>query len=209
MNKYILKLISVISICALLGGCANIKAVAHKETRKTKTIVEQRQQTNTSNTVQQNTSSGNISYYFPKDGGQPDKQLISVMNNAKNSLDIAIYSLTKQNIVDSIISAKKRGIAVRIITDNKESKSKSEAKELDLLKNAGISIKINTHPGLMHLKVTIADNQIVTTGSYNYTNNASYENDEVLVALNDTRTAKQFEIEFNRMWNDTNNFKEY
>lgn len=56
---------------------------------------------------------------------------------------------------------KKRGLTVRIITDAKEYKNKSESKELTQLKNAGILIKVNTHTGLMHLKVTIEDNQIV------------------------------------------------
>ncbi|PJI10288.1 hypothetical protein CUB90_03690 [Clostridium sp. CT7] len=131
------------------------------------------------------------------------------MNTAEHTLDIAIYSITKPNIVNSIITAKQRGLTVRLITDAKESQSKFESEELTRLKNAGIPIKINTHTGLMHLKVTIADNQIVTTGSYNYTNDATYKNDEVLVVLNDSVTAKQFESEFARMWNDTANFTKY
>jgi phosphatidylserine/phosphatidylglycerophosphate/cardiolipin synthase-like enzyme len=61
----------------------------------------------------------------------------------------------------------------------------------------------------MHEKVTIADKSIVTTGSYNYTTAATKSNDEVLVVLNDNSSAQQFENEFERMWNDTKNFKEY
>jgi len=202
MNNPISKAISIIAICGMLVGCANVKAATkhNKKHHKSKASIDQ---------IQKNTTSGNISSYFPKDGGQPDKQLIDIINNSKNSLDIAIYSLTKNDIVDSIIAAKKRGLVVRLITDAKESKSTTESKELELLKNANIPIKINTHTGLMHLKVTIADNKIATTGSYNYTNDATYENDEVLVVLNDATTAKQFEAEFTRMWNDTNNFKTY
>ncbi|WP_234121189.1 phospholipase D-like domain-containing protein [Clostridium hydrogenum] len=212
MNKTLSKTITVITMCAMLAGCASVKAATkhNKKHHKAKTTVEQTQSTtSTSTTAQQNTSSGNISYYFPRDNGQPDKRLIDIINNSKSSLDIAIYSITKKDIVDSIISAKKRGLIVRLITDGKESESKSEAKELSLLKNAGIPIKVNTHTGLMHLKVTIADSKIVTTGSYNYTNDASFKNDEVLVVLNDVTVAKQFETEFTRMWNDNSNFKEY
>lgn len=202
MNNRISKAISIIAICGMLAGCTNVKAAAkhNKKHHKAKATIEQ---------TQKNTTSGNISYYFPKDGGQPDKHLINIIDSAKSNLDIAIYSLTKPDIVQSIVNAKKRGLNVRIITDSKESESNSEAKELSLLKGAGIPIKINTHIGLMHLKVTIADNSTVTTGSYNYTNAATYENDEVLVVLKDNKTAKDFEKEFNRMWNDTNNFKAY
>jgi hypothetical protein len=151
----------------------------------------------------------NAEYYFSKDNGKPDQQLIKVISGAKSNLDIAIYSLTKENIVDAIIKSKSSGVNVRLITDKQESKSKSEAKELAKLKAAGIPVKINTHKGLMHMKVTIADKNIITTGSYNYTEAATKNNDEVLVVLHDSTAAQKFTSEFERMWNDTKNFKEY
>lgn len=61
----------------------------------------------------------------------------------------------------------------------------------------------------MHLKVTIADSKIATTGSYNYTKSAEQKNDEVFVTLNDPKIASGFEKEFNRMWNDQSNFADY
>lgn len=211
MNKTLSKTIIVITMCVLLAGCASVKNTSkhHKRHHKSKTTTEQTQSTSSTSTTQQNTTSGNISYYFPRDNGQPDKQLIDIINNSKSSLDIAIYSLTKNDIVNSIIAAKKRNVAVRIITDEKESESNTESRELALLKNASIPIKVNTHTGLMHLKVTIADDKVATTGSYNYTNDATYKNDEVFVVLNDVTAAKQFETEFTRMWNDSSNFKSY
>ena len=56
------------------------------------------------------------------------------------------------------------------------------------------------HSGLMHLKVSIIDDQTVTTGSYNYSEDASTRNDEVLVVLRDPTMAKAWEAEFNAMW---------
>ncbi len=54
----------------------------------------------------------------------------------------------------------------------------------------------------MHMKVSIIDNQIVTTGSYNYSESASTRNDEVLLVLRDPTMAKAWEAEFNQIWND-------
>lgn len=187
MNKKIISLLSIIAITGTLAGCGKAQAKNIK--------------------AENNTSE--VSSYFSKDNGKPDQQLIKVISSSKSSLDIAIYSLTKQNIVDAIINAKERGVGVRLITDRAESKSKSESKQLQKLKDAGIPIKINTHKGLMHEKITIADKNIATTGSYNYTDAATKSNDEALVILHDSGTAKQFENEFERMWNDTKNFKEY
>ena len=109
--------------------------------------------------------------------------------------------------MSAIAAAQKRGVAVRIITDRQEADSKSQAKELAVLKMAGIPIKINSHKGLMHLKVTIADSATVTTGSYNYTNEATYDNDEVLVVIRDPGVAKDWESEFEQMWNNTTDYE--
>lgn len=168
------------------------------------------------NTMQQNTtptettaSAIDTKYYFPRAGQAPDKELINIINSSEKTLDIAIYSLTKQNIVNAIAKAQERGVTVRIITDKQESNSKYESKELAYLKKSNISIKINTHSGLMHLKTTIADNKIVTTGSYNYTEAATNKNDEVLVVINNNDIASDWDKEFERMWNDNKNYTNY
>ena len=152
-------------------------------------------------------SGSEVQYYFPRAGQHPDQELIKVINSSKSNLDIAIYSLTKKEIVDAIVNAKKRGVNVRIISDKQESSTKAQSKELSILKRAGIPIKINSHSGLMHMKVTIADKSTVTTGSYNYTVAATNYNDEVLVILNSEKAAQDFEKEFETMWNDNSNFK--
>lgn len=192
MNRKIISLITVIvASSTLITGCGGTQV---KDAKATKTVMK-------------TTNASEVSSYFSKDNGTLDKQLIKVINSSKSNLDIAIYSLTKEDIVDAIINAKKRGVMVRLITDRVESKSKPEFKQLERLKSAGIPIKINTHKGLMHMKVTIVDDKVATTGSYNYTQNATTENDEVLVIIHNSMDAQQFEKEFERMWNDTSNFK--
>lgn len=160
-------------------------------------------------TQTQQTKATNIQYYFSQANQHPDQELIKVINSSSKSLDIAIYSLTKKEIVNAILEAKKRGVTVRVITDKQESGNKSQSTELTLIKNAKIPIKINTHKGLMHLKVTIADRNITTTGSYNYTQAATNDNDEVLMIISDSKVSQDFEDQFERMWNDSKNFKDY
>jgi phosphatidylserine/phosphatidylglycerophosphate/cardiolipin synthase-like enzyme len=162
----------------------------------------------TSTASTQTTSTSQVEYFFTKAQQHPEKALEAQINSSKSTLDIAIYSLTKKDIVDSIISAKKRGVNVRIITDRIEAKSKAQASEMTLLIKAGIPMKENTHPGLMHMKVSVIDKSVVTTGSYNYTQNASTENDEVLVVIHDPSTAAKWADEFQLMWDDTKNFSE-
>jgi phosphatidylserine/phosphatidylglycerophosphate/cardiolipin synthase-like enzyme len=193
MNKKKLLCLFLVSLLPIIG-CSTSTLAANKP------VAHQ---------LSANASTNGISYYFSQENQQPDVQLINVINSANNTLDIAIYSITKPNIVNAIIAAENRGVSVRIITDKIESNTASESQELSALQNAGIPIEINTHSGLMHMKVTIADNSIVTTGSYNYTNNATYENDEVLLVINNPTIAQNWDTEFNNMWNDTTRFTSY
>ena len=150
-----------------------------------------------------------VQYYFTKANEHPEKALINVINSAKNNLDLAIYDITKEDIVNAILTAKKNGIRVRVITDKVESNTRSESGVLQIFKENGIPVKVNSHSGLMHMKVTIADEKIVTTGSYNYSAQASTKNDEVFVVLRDSTSAKEFEDEFEKMWDNNDDFQDY
>jgi phosphatidylserine/phosphatidylglycerophosphate/cardiolipin synthase-like enzyme len=157
-------------------------------------------------TSQSPSSGTQVEYFFTRAQQYPEQALESEISTAKSTLDIAIYSLTKKDIVDAIIAAKKRGVSVRIITDRIEAKSKAQETQLQLLKSVGIPIKENSHSGLMHMKVSIIDKAVVTTGSYNYTQNASTENDEVLVVIHDPGIATNWEGEFQQMWSNTKDY---
>ncbi|MDQ7094284.1 phospholipase D family protein [Desulfosporosinus sp. PR] len=199
-------IIPLLFISLALAGCSASTPIANASPNQaTSTIAA------TSPTTEQTastTSNDKIEYYFTRAHQHPEQALESQISSAKSTLDIAIYSLTKKDIVDSIIAAKKRGVDVRIITDHIESKTKSEASELPLLKSAGIPLKEDTHSGLMHMKVSIIDKSVVTTGSYNYTQNASTDNDEVLVIIHDAKIASDWTNEFEQMWEDTKDYAE-
>lgn len=49
----------------------------------------------------QSSPGSQIEYYFTKANQRPEQALKSQINTAKSNLDIAIYSLTKKDIVDS------------------------------------------------------------------------------------------------------------
>ena len=153
--------------------------------------------------------SGNVSCYFPRAGQKPQPALVKVISSAKETLDVAIYSFTDTKIADALISAEKNGVKVRVITDGQESKSKYQKKVLNNLKKSGIPVKINTHSGLMHLKVTVADKKTATTGSFNYTKSAEEKNDEVFVVIKNSDIAKNFSDEFENMWNAKGGFENY
>ncbi|MGL4343901.1 MAG: phospholipase D-like domain-containing protein [Cellulosilyticaceae bacterium] len=148
-----------------------------------------------------------MEYYFTRSKIALDQKLIEKINLATKTLDIAIYSLTKNEIVDAIIAAKHRGVIVRIICDQDQAASRYEAKDIENLKNNNIPIKVNAHSGLMHLKISIIDQKIITLGSYNYSKAATTSNDEVLAIVESETDAQAFTAQFEKMWHDNTRFK--
>jgi phosphatidylserine/phosphatidylglycerophosphate/cardiolipin synthase-like enzyme len=51
----------------------------------------------------------------------------------------------------------------------------------------------------MHDKFCVIDNQVVVTGSYNWTNNAEFRNDENITIEHDQAQATRFSVEYRRL----------
>jgi phosphatidylserine/phosphatidylglycerophosphate/cardiolipin synthase-like enzyme len=94
--------------------------------------------------------------------------------------------------------AKRRGIAVRVITDNE--KAYDTGSDVLQLANAGIPVLVDDSPYFMHHKFAIFDGEVVLTGSYNWTRGAADNNEENLILSNDRRLLSAFKGEFERLW---------
>jgi phosphatidylserine/phosphatidylglycerophosphate/cardiolipin synthase-like enzyme len=111
---------------------------------------------------------------------QNDQALIGVIDGAQNYIYFAIYEFTKGNIADALIRAKDRDLDVRGIMDAGQSQNAAQAHIVLELKNAGIPVEFQKHQrGIMHMKLLVADNAYAL-GSYNWTESATAQNDEVL-----------------------------
>jgi len=121
-----------------------------------------------------------IDIIYSLDKKQNDHEIINIINNADKYIYFAVYTFTKDNIADALINAKKRGLIVWGITDNKEAESAYEKPIIKKLINAGITIETQKHPdGIMHIKSIITD-KAYAMGSYNWTESATIANDELL-----------------------------
>jgi phosphatidylserine/phosphatidylglycerophosphate/cardiolipin synthase-like enzyme len=83
---------------------------------------------------------------------------------------------------------------------------RSQQYGLKFLQREGIPVKINTHPGLMHLKLIISDQSYVLTGSYNFTKTAKKQNDEIIMRVYARTFVNSCINEFGQMWNDSQRF---
>lgn len=109
-----------------------------------------------------------------------DEEIIKVIDASQEYAFFAIYTFTQANIKDALIRAKERGVNVIGVTDKDQIISIKAQRELTIaLREAGIPIYVNENKYIMHLKVVVTDKGYAS-GSYNWTANATKNNDEVL-----------------------------
>lgn len=121
-----------------------------------------------------------------------------MISEAQQSLDICIFTLTDNRIVEKLLEAYHKGIQIRIISD--DLKSEDLGSDMDRLGRCGISCRYDKTSAHMHHKFAIADGALLLTGSYNWTRSASTENNENIVVSDNGRLIHSFQDEFNRLW---------
>lgn len=135
-------------------------------------------------------------YFSP--GESCRKRIRRAILDAKNSLDICVFTISDNFISEALVSAQNNGIHIRIITD--DDKCYDEGSDVHRLSETNISIRTDNSPALMHNKFIVIDKTLTITGSYNWTRTAAIENGENIVVLYDTDVANAYLTTFEKLW---------
>lgn len=155
-----------------------------------------------------------VQVFFSPNGGARDA-IIEELAAAKTEINIAMYILTDRELSNAIISAKDRGVKVKILLDAKSAEEIGYSKH-HFLSERKIDVRLdNTHKsyggkykGIMHNKFAIIDNKTLITGSYNWTHSAEELNNENLLIIKDAKELiNKFEEEFLKLWEGSKTFK--
>ncbi len=122
-----------------------------------------------------------------------------LIGEAQHTLDICIFTITDNRIVTKLEEAHRKGIKIRIISD--DLKSDDLGSDMDRLERLGIPCRYDRTDAHMHHKFAIADANILLTGSYNWTRSASTQNNENILVTNNRKLTLSFQQEFARLWN--------
>lgn len=124
-------------------------------------------------------------------------KIYSALDKAKVSINIAMAWFTVKILYDKLIEKKNSGVDIKIIINNDFINGKYG---IDLTPFNSVKMR-GERGGIMHHKFCIIDNQIVITGSYNWTNNAENKNNEnIQIIVDDNKLASTYSVEFNRLW---------
>lgn len=139
----------------------------------------------------------NIDVCFSPEGNcQPI--ILNLINNARKKIYVQSYSFTSQNIANALIKAHQRGIKVKILFDRSQLTARHS--QIHTMKKAGIECHVDPVLGIAHNKIMIIDNNIVLTGSYNWTNAAETRNAENLLIIKNHPTANIYKSNWKRRY---------
>lgn len=123
-------------------------------------------------------------------------KIIKDLDKARVSIHVCIAWFTNQNIADKLVEKYKQGIDVKVIFYDDHTNSKFGV-NIDVIPFKAVR---GSRGGLMHNKYCVIDNQIVITGSYNWSENAEKKNDENTAVMYDYDRASDYSVEFRKMF---------
>jgi phosphatidylserine/phosphatidylglycerophosphate/cardiolipin synthase-like enzyme len=130
--------------------------------------------------------------------GGIEEILIEKIDESKNSIDVALFEFDIESVAAALIRAKDRGVTVRVVYDDEH--SNPDPQIYDLI-NAGIPAIPDNRSAYMHNKFFIFDNKCLWTGSFNISMNAAYRNNENAIYFCSDEAARNYQQEFQEMFN--------
>jgi hypothetical protein len=129
--------------------------------------------------------------------------LLQSLNGARATLDVAVGSLTDDDLAEAIARAHRRGVIVRVILAG--GLEQEFGGEYDTLRAAGIQVRLSDGSGTFGHRFAIVDETTVLTGSYAWVARSTTGRFDDLVKIicptgGAGTPAAAYQAEFDRLW---------
>ena len=126
------------------------------------------------------------------------------IGEARRTLDVCVFTVADNRLTEALLDAHRRGVRVRLLTDN--DKLTDRGSDVRTIEAAGIPVRIDRTDNHMHHKFAVADDELLLTGSYNWTRSAAEYNLENLLITPDAHLVGRYAAEFARLWEELAKF---
>jgi len=126
---------------------------------------------------------------FTPPGGCIDT-IVAELSKAQKTILVQAYTFSSKSISGALVDANKRGAKVEVILDKGQKKDRYT--EAVTLLHAGIRTLIDPEHTIAHNKVMVIDDQVVITGSLNFTKTVEERNAENLLVIRDKAIAAKY-----------------
>ena len=137
-------------------------------------------------------------YFSP--GEDCPRKIAHLFGRAAKKVEICVFTITDDRIAEAVLDAHRRGVAIRIITDN--DKANDRGSDVDRLERSGVPVRVDRTENHMHHKFAVFDDSTLLTGSYNWTRSAARYNEENFIVSHDVWLTQAFSRVFERLWRD-------
>lgn len=135
--------------------------------------------------------------YFTPPAGVA-QAIVAQIDRSQREVLVQAYGFTHRPIAKALVRAQQRGVAVRVLVDRK-----SEAQNhgvLVLLRDGQVHVRGDSRHAIAHNKLMLIDEEVVITGSFNFTNAAETRNAENLLILQSSELAQVYRQQWQRHW---------
>ncbi|MDM0000576.1 phospholipase D family protein [Variovorax sp. J22P240] len=145
-------------------------------------------------------SDSKIEVAFSPEAGS-EALVLKVIDSARGSIRLAGYSFTSPSVVRALTDAKRRGVDVRVLIDDKGNHGKANIAAMNLLVGADIPTRVISTYAIHHDKYIVVDGKHTQTGSFNYSQAAAKSNSEnVLVVWSNPKLAATYLAHWETRW---------
>jgi mitochondrial cardiolipin hydrolase len=127
-------------------------------------------------------------------------RLLLLIEGARATLDVCVFTITDDRIARALVDAHHRGKKIRIITDDE--KSFDLGSDVERFTGVGLEVRLDRSPAHMHHKFVLIDRALLATGSYNWTRSAADFNHENLLVSDDRRHVEPYNKVFDELWRE-------
>jgi phosphatidylserine/phosphatidylglycerophosphate/cardiolipin synthase-like enzyme len=128
------------------------------------------------------------------------RRIAYLIEGARHKLDICVFTITDDRISSAILQAHRRGVLVRVITDN--DKAFDAGSDVAMLRAEGVPLRVDNTPYHMHHKFALFDGGSLLNGSYNWTRGAASHNRENFLLTSDSHLVGIYARYFERLWRE-------
>ena len=110
--------------------------------------------------------------FFPSQSSPSSfDRFLQFLRSATRTVDVAIYTISDDRISRVLHTLHEQGVRVRLFTE--KTTMADQGSDVQSLANAGMEVRYDNSPFLMHHKTVVIDGVLLISGSFNWTRSAS------------------------------------
>ncbi len=133
------------------------------------------------------------------------EELIHFIDQAKETLEVSIYSIQNEDVLLALERAHKRQVQIRMLYEGAlTDRNQTNGTLSHYLEDIGVDVKYVNKTN--HNKLVIRDHQDVLTSSGNWNAKANWNYNDSSVFISDAATVLRYRADFELLWNNSREF---